>query len=73
MRSNRPSAVTTTRKSHARALHANANFLARAWSMQTRGSRAAATANGRALLRFKTLRNDAAKPTVRRRDASQIA
>eukprot|EP00974_Lingulodinium_polyedra_P059630 5744237-Lingulodinium_polyedra.AAC.1 len=43
----RPSTTATPRKSHARALHARANFLARARSAQTCNLRAAATAVGR--------------------------
>eukprot|EP00974_Lingulodinium_polyedra_P094729 9181478-Lingulodinium_polyedra.AAC.1 len=47
MRSNRPTAAVTARKSHARALHARAGFLARARSVRTCGLLVATAANGR--------------------------
>eukprot|EP00974_Lingulodinium_polyedra_P022531 2174470-Lingulodinium_polyedra.AAC.1 len=46
-RSNRPFAVATTRKTHARALPTRARKLARARSAQPCDLRAAATVNGR--------------------------
>eukprot|EP00974_Lingulodinium_polyedra_P096749 9377717-Lingulodinium_polyedra.AAC.1 len=45
MRPNRPRAAATARKSHARALHARAKKLARAWSARACDSRPAANWN----------------------------
>eukprot|EP00974_Lingulodinium_polyedra_P095957 9300986-Lingulodinium_polyedra.AAC.1 len=47
MRSSRPSATATTRKSNARALQPRASFLARAWNARASGLRAAAAADDR--------------------------
>eukprot|EP00974_Lingulodinium_polyedra_P055386 5325903-Lingulodinium_polyedra.AAC.1 len=47
MRSNRPFAAATPRESHARALHARANSLARAWTARARASQPAAAPDNR--------------------------